>query len=345
MVTPPSNFHAGLKDLLESRHVRAFVAVARRGSFTQGAKDVFLTQSAVSHAIKSMEQDVGCALFRRIGKRAVLTEAGERLLQYCEEILHKMHDARVDLRHLPGGEHETLRVGAPMTVCQHLLPGVLREVQRQFPASRLRVEVGDNPQLLALLLAGRIDLAVMVEPERRLDLTSEPLFRDEVQFVMRPDHAWVNLPRLTADAIRRETLIIANKATRSHQLVANYFKAAGVRLERCVEFGSVESIKELVKNELGVGVVALWPIHAELSRGELFARPLGSHPLKRQWQAVHLREHTPRETETSFVGLLRVAGEALVRRTSAGLLRASVAMGWIAGAWSALASDCLAALA
>src|SRR4051812_12998498 len=91
-----------MKNLIESRQIRAFVAVARRGSFTHGAKDVFLTQSAVSHAIKSMETDLGCHLFRRVGKHAVLTEAGERMLQHCEEILCKMQDARDDLSQLPG---------------------------------------------------------------------------------------------------------------------------------------------------------------------------------------------------------------------------------------------------
>src|SRR3954468_5778347 len=79
-----------MTNLIESRQIRAFVAVARRGSFTNGAKDVFLTQSAVSHAIKSMETDFGCHLFKKVGKHAVLTEAGDRLLRHCEEILQKM---------------------------------------------------------------------------------------------------------------------------------------------------------------------------------------------------------------------------------------------------------------
>lgn len=316
----------GVKHLLESRHIRAFVAVARRGSFTQGAKDVFLTQSAVSHAIKSMERDLGCSLFRRVGKRAVLTEAGERLLQYCEEILHKMHDARVYLRQIPGAGHEMLRVGAPMTVCQHLLPGVLRGLQAEFPTTGLRVETGDNPQLLALLLAGRIDIAVMVEPEKRPDVVGEPLFVDEMQFIVRPEHAWARPGPLTAEQIRRATLIVANKATRSHQLVTSYFRTRGIRLGPCIEFGSVESIKELVKNELGVGVVASWPMHAELARGELVARPLGAKPLERRWQALRLRDHVVTATESAFIHQLRAHAESLVRRVTDGAARIAVAL-------------------
>jgi LysR family transcriptional regulator, low CO2-responsive transcriptional regulator len=96
-----------MEDMIESRHMRAFVAVARRGSFSLGAKDVFLTQSAVSHAIKSMEENMGYALFRREGRKAVLTEAGKKLLGYCEEILSKMHDARQELERLAKGAQKT----------------------------------------------------------------------------------------------------------------------------------------------------------------------------------------------------------------------------------------------
>lgn len=332
----------GVKHLLESRHIRAFVAVARRGSFTQGAKDVFLTQSAVSHAIKSMERDVGCPLFRRVGKRAVLTEAGERLLQYCEEILHKMHDARVLLRELPGAGTEMLRVGAPMTVCQHLLPGVLRGLQADHPQTGIRVETGDNPQIGALLLAGRIDIAVMVEPERRADVVGEELFVDEMQFIVRPEHPWARPGPVSAEQIRRATLIVANKATRSHQLVMSHFRARGIHVGSCIEFGSVESIKELVKNELGVGVVASWPMHAELARGELVARQLGPKPLQRRWQAVRLRDHTLTVAEKSFIQRLRTAGEEIVRQASVGVARVAVALvgsiggaGWMVEAFAA----------
>lgn len=296
-----------MKSLIESRQIRAFVAVARRGSFTHGAKDVFLTQSAVSHAIKSMEMDLGCHLFRRVGKHAVLTEAGERLLQHCEEILRKMQDARDDVTQLPGAGQIALRIGAPTTVCQHIIPGVLRSLQQEFPHSGLRIETGDNPQLLAQLLAGRVDLAIMVEPERRPDLAFEPLFSDEMHFLMLPDHPWARVQEIGATQIENATLIVPNKATRTHQLVAAHLRARRIMMERYIELGSIESIKELVKNGLGVGVVAQWPIRAELQSGELVTRPLGDKPLSRHWQAVHLRGRPLNDAENAFVKFFRRA--------------------------------------
>ncbi len=316
-----------MKELIESRQIRAFVAVARRGSFTQGAKDVFLTQSAVSHAIKSLEDDLGCALFQRVGRRAVLTSAGERLLQHCEEILHKMQDARMDLTQLPDLGRQVLRIGAPMTVCQHILPGVLRRVQELYPQCGLRVETGDNPQLLAQLLAGRIDLAVMVEPEKQPDLVFEPLFRDELRFVIPPEHPWATAPRIADREIAEATLIVPNKATRSYQLVANYFRSRRVPLGRCIELGSVDSIKELVKNGLGIGVVAEWPIRAELESGELISRALGEPPLARQWHAVHFRHRPPTLAEESVIKFFREeAAPAIGAPASSAVMTASTTM-------------------
>jgi DNA-binding transcriptional LysR family regulator len=301
-----------MTNLIESRQIRAFVAVARRGSFTNGAKDVFLTQSAVSHAIKSMETDFGCHLFKKVGKHAVLTEAGDRLLRHCEEILQKMQETRADLSQLPESGCGPLRIGAPMTICQHLMPGVLRSLQETFPQSGLRIETGDNPQMLAQLLAGRVDLAIMVEPEPRADLACEPLFSDELHFLMPRSHPWALGDEIGSTQIEQAMLIVPNRTTRTHQLIAGYLRARRVMMERYIEPGSVESIKELVKNGLGVGVMAQWPILAELQAGELVTRPLGKTPLGRQWHAVHLRSRSLNETENAFVRFFRMAAERLV---------------------------------
>lgn len=323
-----------MKQLIESRQIRAFVAVARRGSFTHGAKDVFLTQSAVSHAIKAMEVDMGCDLFRRLGKRAVLTEAGERLLLHCEDILRKMQDTRTDLDQLAETGQVSLRIGAPMTVCQHIVPGVLRSLQEEFPQSGLKIEAGDNPQLLAQLLAGTVDLAIMVEPEDRPNLAFVPLFQDELNFVMLPSHPWAGLDEVSVAQIQQMTLIIPNKATRTHQLTVDYLRARRIVSEKYIEFGSIDSIKELVKNGLGVGIVAPWPIRGELERGELVSRPLGDQPLRRRWQAVHLRTHKLNETENSFLNFFRQATRNLVNWSVAPVVHAWAMIS--VGTWAGL---------
>src|SRR5580765_1139986 len=112
---------------LDSRQLRAFSALARTGSFTLAARDLFLSQSAVSHSMKALEEDVGCRLFDRVGKKVLLTQAGEQLLHHARKILGEMEAARASLQHLGKWGQGRLRIGASTTACQHILPSVLRE--------------------------------------------------------------------------------------------------------------------------------------------------------------------------------------------------------------------------
>jgi DNA-binding transcriptional LysR family regulator len=86
------------KPILDSRKLLAFATLARCGSFTQTARELFLTQSAVSHAIKSLEGELECRLFDRLGRKARLTLAGQHLLEYADRILNEMQHARSDLK-------------------------------------------------------------------------------------------------------------------------------------------------------------------------------------------------------------------------------------------------------
>jgi DNA-binding transcriptional LysR family regulator len=93
-----------MKPILDSRKLLAFVTLARCGSFTQTARELFLTQSAVSHAIKSLEDELECRLFDRLGRRAQLTQSGQHLLDYASRILEDMQLARASLKAMGGGE-------------------------------------------------------------------------------------------------------------------------------------------------------------------------------------------------------------------------------------------------
>jgi len=122
-----------MKTPLDSRQLRAFCVLARTGSFTETARELHLTQSGISHSMKALEGDVGCRLLDRLGKKVLLTQAGEQLLQHAQKILQEMESAREMLGRLGKWGRGRLRLGASTTACQHLIPTVLRE-SRSSPA-------------------------------------------------------------------------------------------------------------------------------------------------------------------------------------------------------------------
>src|ERR1051326_9086042 len=156
---------------LDSRQLRTFCALARTGSFTQAARELHLTQSGVSHSMKALERDIGCRLLDRLGKKVVLTQAGEQLLHHATKILQEMENARESLAHLGKWGRGRLRIGASTTACQHLIPPVLREFKESFPEHVITIEPGDTSELVDSLLRQKIDLALSLEAEKepRLD--------------------------------------------------------------------------------------------------------------------------------------------------------------------------------
>jgi DNA-binding transcriptional LysR family regulator len=298
-----------MRTVLDSRQLLAFATVARRGSFTLAAKELFLTQSAVSHAMKALELEVGCRLLDRVGKRVLLTQAGEQFLRNTEKILREMEQARSGLDALTNWGHGRLRVGASTSACQYILPTVLREFKQSFPKCVIRIEPGDHARQLDLLQANQIDLAIMLEPTGQPEFTFVPLFEDELRFLVAPLHPWGRAGRVVREEISAETLVLYNKTSYTFRLVGEYFREEKITLSNFIELGSMEAIKELVKIGLGAGVLAPWIAREELRSGALVSFPLGKRKLKRNWGVVHLRGRRLPLAEETFVGLCRTVTE------------------------------------
>ena len=290
---------------LDTRQLRAFVTLARRGSFTQAARELHLSQSAVSHSMKALETDLGCRLFDRMSKKVLLTQAGEQLLQHADKILLEMSAARESLQQLSKWGHGRLRLGASTTACQYILPEVLNELKKSFPQAMIRVEPGDTREAMELLRSNQIDLALALEPKRDDDFDFLPLFTDEMVFVMAPTHPWARAGQVVREEIPKQNYVLYNKHSFTFELVADYFRAEDMVLNMVMEFGSMEAIKELVKLGLGVSILAPWIARKEIETGALVALSLGKRKLKRTWGVLHWRGRRLTLAEETFVNLCR----------------------------------------
>lgn len=294
---------------LDSRQLAAFVALARCQSFTRAAKELFLTQSAVSHAIKSLETELGSRLVDRAGRRVLLTQAGEQFLRHADKILREMDAARAGLDQLSRWGHGRLRVGASTTACQYLLPTVLREFKQSFPKCVISIEPGDHAQQVELLESNRIDLAIMLEPETGGEFEFVPLFSDELCFVASPMHPWARAGHVLAETLESETLVQYKQASYTFRLVNDYLRDEHVKFGHSIELGSMDAIKELVKIGVGIGVLAPWIARTELESGALVAFPLGRRRLSRTWGVAHLKGRRLPLGEETFIGLCRSVTE------------------------------------
>lgn len=292
---------------LDSRQLRAFTILARTGSFTQAARELHLSQSAVSHSMKALQGEVGCRLFDMMGKKAVLTQAGEQLLERAARILAEMSEARAELGRLGKWGQSRLRLGASTTACQHLLPGVLREFKESFPNCAISIEPGDTPEMIDALRAHTIDLAVNLEPSREEPLDFRPMFTDELQFIVSPRHPWAEAGRVARDEIARQNYILYKRRSYTSAMIEEYFRKDDIVLFSQLDLANMEAIKALVKLGLGVSILAPWTAREELKEGSLVALPLGKRKLRRRWGVLHWQGRRMSLVEETFIGLCEAA--------------------------------------
>jgi len=296
---------------LDSRQLRAFTVLARVASFTLAAKELFLSQSAVSHSMKALEQEVGCRLFDRVGKKVLLTQAGEQLLVYAERILADMEQARASLKELGQWGKGRVRIGASIMACQYILPQVLREFKESFPDCRIMIEPGDTPMAIEYLHANRIDLAIALQPLNEEKIEFDPLFTDELAFLLGPMHPWAASRRVIQDQIKHQNYILYSKNSYTMRIVEDYFRRENVELNTVIELGSMEAIKEMVKLGLGVGIVSPWIARDEIREGSLVCLRLGKRKLRRSWGIFHLKGRRLGLAEETLAGLCKSATETL----------------------------------
>lgn len=297
--------HSWTRQPLDSRQLRAFATLARTGSFTATGRELFLSQSAISHAMRALESDVGCRLLDRVGRKVTLTLAGEQLLAHATKILAEMSGAREALSQLGKWGRGRLRIGATTTACQYILPTVLREFRESFAHFAITIVPADTGDVIKQLTAGRVDLALTLEPRSEENLLFEPLFEDELLFVMSPLHPWAERGQVERAAVPKQNYILYDRNSYTFRLVDDYFRRENMVLNTFIELGSMEAIKELVKVNLGVSILAPWIAREEIQSGVLVTLPLGRRKLRRQWGLVRWRSRSLNLAEETFVALCR----------------------------------------
>jgi DNA-binding transcriptional LysR family regulator len=301
---------------METRLLRMFCAVAESGSLVKAAGKLHLTPSAISHGIKGLEVELGCRLFERVGKKMLLNQAGELLLAQTQPSLTAMDAAAEAVRRLARLGRTRLRIGATPTACGYFLPRVIRELKKSNPTLELQVESGNTPEMLELLRSNRVDLALTVAPDNHPGLDQRHVFRDELMFAFAPSHPWAEGRPISREELQHQPIILTQRSSLTAWIINQFFHGLNLTPSTVMEIASIEAIKELVKLNLGVSVLAPWTAEKELLRGSLKMRPMAAKPLTRHWAIFSIAGRRPTAEEESFCRLCRnhATGMRLDRR-------------------------------
>ncbi|HAV14381.1 MAG TPA: LysR family transcriptional regulator [Opitutae bacterium] len=300
-----------MNETIDSRQLLAFCTLVQTGSFTETARILNLTQSAISHSIKNLESDLRCQLVTRTGRKINITEDGEDLYKDAQHILNQMQGARSRIQDRANWGRGKLRIGASTTACQYILPIVLREFNECFPDCILSIAPADTPELLEMIRCHEIDLAIIVDPSDINDVAIKPLFTDELYLVSSPIHDFAQKGSVKMNNIAQQRLVLYNKSSQTFEKIEAFFRHHKLGLHNYIELGSMEAIKELVKINYGVSFLASWIVEKEINIGSLVHLPTGNRKLTRQWSICHGKDKKLSITEETFLGICESVASAM----------------------------------
>jgi DNA-binding transcriptional LysR family regulator len=234
--------------------LRAFVEVVGRGSFTAAAKELNLTQPAVTHQVHELEQRFKVTLLERLGKRAYLTEAGEKLLEHARHLLEEDSRTSVAMRRFDDGWLGRVRVGTSMTVLMYLLPPILRKLKTDHPRLEINLKAGLTAATLQMLKTNALDLGLCALPIEDPAFETIPLFKDDLVAILPADLGHIP-KKVTPEFLSRCPLILGNEESALRRTVSNWLALAGPPPKPVMEFDNVEGIKSLVEVGLGASIV------------------------------------------------------------------------------------------
>jgi LysR family transcriptional regulator for metE and metH len=271
---------------LEARDLRLVQAIAEAGGATRAAKRLHLSQSAVSHQLRGLEERLGVPLFERRAGRLRITPAGQRLVELAHQILLPLLQTELELKRGRGLRRLKLRVATQCYTAYHWLPKALTALMAGHPEVELSLQsdiVGDAGELLQ---DDHADLVLCVTPPKRGPFAQVRLFEDELVLAVPRGHALSRKPYVMGKDLAKETLIQADVSAHERQRVTKQLFREGEGVKRVLRLSVTEAVLDLVQAGLGVSILANFTLTQRAARGELAAVRLTRCGLPRTWTGV-----------------------------------------------------------
>ncbi len=271
---------------LELRHLRTLLAICDGGSLVRAAESLHITQSALSHQIKSLEQYFDTKLFMRSSKPLHFTVGGERLLALARQVLPLVEGAESDLRQVAQGKLGRLHIAIECHACFEWLGPVLNRYRHEWPQIEVDICVGVSFDALAALQKGEVDLVISSDPIPSTVLKFVELFQYESLLAMAPDHTLLQQRSIRPEDLATETLITYPVKRQRLDLFSRFLQPANIEPAAVRQSELTAVILLLVASGRGVAVLPDWVLREAVVAHNIATRPLGSKGIKGQLYAA-----------------------------------------------------------
>jgi DNA-binding transcriptional LysR family regulator len=263
--------------------LKVFCDIIESGSFSYAASQNFVTQSAVSQQVRSLEEKYDCRLIERGRAGVKPTPAGQILYNASKEIVRRFMELENRLREIGSVVGGSIRVGTVYSVGLHELPPYLSEFLRKYPAVNLHLEYLRSNRIYEDLVEGKIDLGVVAYPAKRSQIVTIPFRHDELVLIVPADNPLAKLNKVSFSQLHGHKFVGYERDIPTRKAADRILRDHGVKPVYSMEFDNIETIKRAVETGLGIAMVPKLTAEVENTRGTLrllefqegtFTRPL-----------------------------------------------------------------------
>jgi DNA-binding transcriptional LysR family regulator len=287
--------------------LRIFYSVAKNRSVTLAAKELFLTQPAVSIQIHLLEEYYDVKLFNKCGRGIIITEEGKVLLSYAEKIFSFSDEMEESLRQIKSLKRGKLKIGSSMTFGSCRLPKLLKIFKLQYPDIEIQMDIGNYEQVIERVLSFQNDIGFIGTDYIDKNLVLIPYIKESLVLITPPDHELAQKKVITFKDLNGQKMITREKCCSTLKLIEKELIKNEISIETIMELGSNEAIKQAVEAGLGVSIISYNVVNQENEQGKIkilhFAK---NNDVIRNYHIIYHKEKNLSDLLEKF---LQVAGE------------------------------------
>ena len=295
---------------LTFRQLQVFEAAATHLNFSLAAKQLFLSQPAVSMQIKQLESSIGLSLFEQIGKQIHLTEAGHELLHYSRNFSLQLKEMDALFSEMKGLEHGRLDISVVSTA-NYFMPQLLAKFIHLHPKIQVGLHVANRDAVIKQLTENRTDLAIMGLPPEGTDMLSQSFMQNPLVVIAAPDHPLTRIKKIQPQQLAQEVFLLREQGSGTRDVVERFFAGHRMKLPSHMEMDTNEAVKQSVQAGMGLGIISRHSIEMELETGRLLVLNVEHFPIVRHWHIVHLKNKRLSTAAQAFQQFLLTEAERL----------------------------------
>lgn len=295
--------------------LKVFEVTARRGSFTRAAEELFLTQPTVSIQMKQLTKAVGLPLFEQVGKRLYLTDAGQELLDTCQDIFERLSQFEMTVADLQGLKKGQLKLSV-ITTAKYVIPRLLGPFCQQYPGIDVSLIVTNHENIVERLRENLDDLYIPSQIPDNQDVHTYSFLDNPLVVLASRNHPLAKESHIPLKELNGQSFIMREPGSGTRQAVEKLFGEHEISINVRLELGSNEAIKQAVAGGLGISVLSKHCLALEGEAGQIAVLNVEGFPIERQWQVVFPKGKQLSIVARTFYDYLKLSGKKVLAETA-----------------------------